>query len=175
MSRKMTEEQKMAWAAKMKAAREAKQTQTKTTNTNDTTKENTITLTQKQFDTLIRRLDAGNVTDRAQAPSMTPGIGMSSPLQVNPFGQVIGTVTKFNVDPNFYPDPIEELYVYCDTNPRMKRHNVRDNYFITFDITAKPYQTKDHQSIQEPTFHLTLYGNEFNDEGEPTGRAMVIQ
>lgn len=155
--------------------------QTKTNEiTDDSSTENTtptpqsngnVTLTQEQFDALIRRLDAGTQVDKAASPSFTPGVG----IQLNPFGQVVGTTTKFNVDPAYYPDPREELLKYCDKNPRMRRHNVRENYVLTWDITAKPYETKDHTMIQEPTFHITLYGNEFDDEGEPTDRAYVVQ
>lgn len=130
---------------------------------------NLITLTEEQFTALLARLDAGRTTDMAPSPSFSPG------LQTNPFGQVIGTVTKFNVDPNYYPNPVEDLLADFDIDQRMRRFNLRENYFITFDITAKPYETKDHMSMQEPTFHLTLYLNEFDDQGEPTGRAIVIQ
>lgn len=129
-----------------------------------------ITLTQEQFATLISRLSSGQVNDMSPSPSFAPG-----GLQTNPFGQVIGTVTKFNVDPDYYPNPVEDLLADFDQDPRMRRFNLRENYFITFDITAKPYETKDHMSVQEPTFHLTLYLNEFDDQGEPTGRAIVIQ
>ena len=111
-------------------------------------KDNNVILTQEQFDTLIKRLDSGNSVDRAAAPSMTPGIG----LQVNPFGQVVGTMTKFNIDPTYYPDPIADLLDDFDIDPRMRRHNVRENYLITFDMTAKPYQTKDF--IIRKTLHM---------------------
>lgn len=127
----------------------------------------TVVLTQEQFDSLIKRLDSGSTTDKSPAPSMTPGIG----LQTNPFGQVVGTVTKFNVDPNYYPNPVERLL----DEVRFSRFNLRENYFIVWDISAKPYQTKDNLSVQEPTFHLTLYQNLFDDEGDELDRSIVVQ
>jgi hypothetical protein len=146
------------------------ESQTPQTNTQQTN--NLITLTEDQFNALISRLEiAGSSTDKAAAPSMTPGVG----LQVNAFGQAVGTMTKFNVDPNYYPNPVEELLTEFDSDRRMSRYNLRENYFITFDMTAKPYQTKDNLSVQEPTFHMTLYMNMFDDQGEDTGRAIVIQ
>lgn len=152
--------------------------QTNTPKVDDSTTENSnnsggnqlITLTQDQFDALLSRL-GGGTADKSPAPSMTPGVG----LQVNPFGMAVGTVTKFNIDPNYYPSPVEALYKEFDADPKTKRFNLRDNYFITWDITAKPYETRDHLSVQEPTFHLTLYMNMFDDEGEDTGRAIVVQ
>jgi replicative DNA helicase len=139
---------------------------------NSTTQNNQlITLTQDQFNALLDRLNTGSTTDKAAAPSMTPGIG----LQVNPFGQAVGTFTKFNIDPDFYPNPVEALLTEFDEDRRMRRFNLRENYFITFDMTAKPYQTKDNLSIQEPTFHMTLYMNMFDDQGEETGKAIVVQ
>jgi len=154
--------------------------QTKTEETKSSTSNNNsvvgatpsnIVLTPEQFTELISRLGAGSSTDKASAPSMTPGVG----LQTNPFGQVVGTVTKFNIQPDYYPNPVEDLLADFDDDVRMRRHNLRENYFITFDMTAKPYQTKDNLSVQEPTFHLTLYANEFDDDGEATSRAYVIQ
>ncbi len=131
------------------------------------TQNNQLVLTQEQFDQLISKLNQGSTMDKAPAPSMTPGVG----LQVNPFGAVVGTVTKYNIDPEYYPNPVEALL----DEPRLKRFSMRDNYFITWDITAKPYQTKDNVSIAEPTFHLTLYANEFDETGDMTERAIVIQ
>lgn len=129
-----------------------------------------IILTQEQFDTLVKRLGGRSTqVDHQPSPSLSPNPG--SGLQVNPFGAVVGTVTKFNINPEYYPDPRERLY----DEPRLSRFSMRENYFITWDISAKPYQTKDNMSIQEPTFHVTLYQNLFDDQGKETGSAIVIQ
>lgn len=185
MGRKWTPEEKKAASVRAKA-QIAANPQTKTQNETTTNPLPTpvdsptpaqagpsqnITLTQEQFNALISRLDAGSTIDKVPAPSMTPGIG----LQTNPFGQVVGTATKFNVDPNYYPNPIERLLTEFDKDNKMSRFNLRENYFITFDMTAKPYQTKDNLSIQEPTFHTTLYQNRFNEQGEAMDEAWVIQ
>lgn len=186
MAKQWTPEERKAFADKMAASRAAKNSQTNTPKEPIAQKENiatkdeipdggvaagdagSITLTQQQFDTLIKRLDAGSTSDKSPAPSM-------SGMQQNPFGQVVGTMTKFNVDPTYYPDPTEQLLEDFDNDVRMRRWNLRENYFFIWDITAKPYQTKDNLSVQEPTFHMTLYANEYDDQGEATDRAYVIQ
>ena len=150
----------------------AENPQTKTPKENESSTNNTpgtVTLTQEQFDTLIKRLEAGDRTDKAPAPSFTPGVG----LQTNPFGQVVGTVTKFNIDPNYYPNPVEDLLDDFDRDRRLSRLNIRDNFYISWDITAKPYQTKDNLSVQEPTFHVTIHQNRYDDEGNDTGEFII--
>lgn len=131
----------------------------------------TITLTDDQFKTLVDRLTNGQTSDKAPAPSLTAGVGM----QTNPWGQVVGTITKFNTDPDYYPNPIENLLTEFDQDRRMRRFNLRENYFITWDITAKPYETRDNLNVAEPTFHITLYMNMFDDQGEDTDKAIVVQ
>lgn len=158
---------------------EAETPQTNTQKENDTNDNNEqianttadlpdqVTLSKEQFNKLLDLLAAGNITDKSPAPSLAPGNG----LQTNPFGQVVGTVTKFNINKDYYPDPTEKLY----DEKRFSRFNLRENYFIVWSITTKPYPTKDNLMVQEPTFHLTLYMNIFDDEGEETGKAIVIQ
>jgi hypothetical protein len=147
------------------------QTNTPKQNEEQPTLQQNIVLTQEQFNALISRLDAGTVTDKTPAPSMTPGVG----LRTNMLGQVVGTVQKYPIDPSYYPSPIEAILDEFDQDRRMRRFNLRENYFITFDMTAKPYETKDGLSTQEPTFHVTLYENLFDDDGEEIDKSIVIQ
>ena len=126
-----------------------------------------ITLTMEQFNKLLDRVSSSTTVDHAASPSFAPGNG----LEVNAFGRVIGTVTKFNINPGYYPNPVERLL----DEPRFSRFNLRENYFISWDITSKPYETKTGVSTQEPTFHLTLYNNIFDDDGVATGEAIIIQ
>jgi len=164
MPKKWTPEERKAFGEKMAAAKAAKKPQTKTPQTNSP---QLITLTTDQFNDLVNRLSSGTVTDKTPAPSLTPGIG----LQLNPQGQMVGTFTKFNISPDYYPDPREQLL----DEPRLSRFSMRENYFITWDIDSKPYETKSGISTQEPTFHVTLYQNMFDDHGEEMDRSIVIQ
>jgi len=127
----------------------------------------TVTLTQEQFDALIKRLDGRSVTD------MAPAVSFATGLRTNSLGQVVGTVTKYSIDPEDYPSPIEDLLDDFERDPKMRRFNLRDNYYISWDMTAKPYQTKDGLSVQEPTFHVTIHENEYDEEGNETGRFII--
>lgn len=127
-----------------------------------------ITLSPDQLNELVTRLMANQTIDKSPAPSMTPGIG----LQTNTLGQVVGTVEKYDPNPELYPDPRERLFA----EKRLRRFMMDLNYFLTWDIDSKPYPNKFGLSIVEPFFHMTLYANEFDDDsGEPTERAIVIQ
>jgi hypothetical protein len=130
-----------------------------------------ITLTPEQLDTLVSRLVAGQITDKAPSPSMTAGVGLRPGIQTNHMGQIVGTEQKWDIDPNHYPNPIDRLM----SEPRLRRFSMDDNYFLTWDITSKPYETKYGYSVQEPFFHMTLYMNMFDDQGEDTGSAIVVQ
>lgn len=178
MGQKWTPEQRKAASDRAKARLQPQTNTAQAPETKATTTDNPsqpapqlITLTQEQFDALMRRYAQGNTTDQVPAPSMTPGIGIGGGLQTNARGQVVGTVTKFETDPNYYPNPTERLLA----EPRLSRFSMSENYFLTWDITSRPYETKDNLSMREPTFHITLYMNQFDDEGNDTGKAIVVQ
>lgn len=130
-----------------------------------------ITLTGDQLTELVNRLVAGQVTDKAPAPSLTAGVGMGNGLQTNHMGQIVGTEVKWDIDPNSYQSPVEKLM----QEPRLSRFSLNENYFLTWDITSKPYETKYGISVQEPFFHMTLYMNMFDEQGEELDKAVVVQ
>lgn len=142
-----------------------------------------VALSQEQLTQLIAALTAGGTvtTDHKHGPSMTPGVGMHNPtaqgagLRTNAQGQLIGTEVRWNIDPDYYPNPIDKLLDEFDTDPRMRRFNMRENYFITWDIDSKPYDTKYGVPVQEPFFHVTLYMNLYDDEGYEVNRAVLVQ
>lgn len=125
----------------------------------------TVTLSREQFDALLERLSQGNVVDRSPSPAMG--------LQTNALGQVVGTVTKYSIDPELYPSPIDALLDDFDEDSKTRRLNVRENYYISWDMDAKPYQTKDGVSVVEPTFHVTIHENRYDEEGNDTGQFIV--
>lgn len=130
-----------------------------------------FTFTQEQLQELVTRLSGGQTTDKAQAPAFQGQGG----LQTNSRGQIVGHEVKYNIDPNYYPNPIEQLLDEFDQDVRMRRHNIRENYYISWDIDSKPYDTKYGISVQEPFFHSTLYMNMFDEQGDDTGNFIVVQ
>jgi hypothetical protein len=125
-----------------------------------------ITLTQDQFAALMAQLTGGTSN---KVPGPTFGVG--APMQTNSMGQIVGSQTKFDPNPALYPSPVEGLMA----EKKLARFGMDYNYFLTWDITAEPYDTKFGTSVIEPTFHLTLFSNQFDDDGEETGGAIVIQ
>lgn len=179
-----TAEERQAFADKMKTARQNKNPQNQNTTTLElaasapvappepvTSPAGGTTFSNEQFAELINILKQGQISDVTPSPALSPAGG----LQTNPFGQVVGTFQKFKVDPAYYPDPTEALYDDFDSMPRTRRINLRENYFLVWEITAKPYETKDHTMIQEPTFHITLYMNQYDEDGEEIDRSVVVQ
>lgn len=84
---------------------------------------------------------------------------------------MVGTITKFTVDPKSYPDPRERL----SDEPRLKRYAFRDNFDLEWDVSSISYQTKDGLNIREPKFSLNLIGRVFDeDTGEPTSQRFTV-
>lgn len=125
-----------------------------------------ITLTPDQLQELFNRMAGSQSVDRAPAPSL-----QVNGLQTNRSGQIVGIEKKYNTDANYYPNPTEKLY----DEPRLRRFSMRDNYYISWDITSKPYENKYGISIQEPFFHATLYQHMFDDDGAEREDFMVVQ
>lgn len=120
-----------------------------------------VELTQEQFNSLMQRL---NDVERQRPQG----------AQLSAQGNVTGIVEKYPVDPRKYPDPTEDLYELKD--PILVRHNLRENYVLTWKVKKLRYQTAAGIWINEPSFSLTLYRKHFDEEtGEPTGKLFKIQ
>lgn len=134
-----------------------------------------ITLTKEQFDQLIGGLTNGN-SDKAPAPNLSTNNEMSLGQQrTNAQGQVVGSFIKFPIEEGYYPNPIEEITEFMDKSKKTKRFGFSDNYYLTWDWDSKPYDTKYGTSMREPTFHATLYANQYDEEGNETDKYIVIQ
>jgi hypothetical protein len=184
MPRKWTDEQKAEFAKKMAERRAAAKQQTQTpqqTQVEDTIKADPqiqndvpapqlLTFTPEQLQTLVAALTGGQA-DKA-VPQAFSTLGQH---QTNANGQVIGSIEKFPIAAGYYPDPVEEITTWFDTNPRTRRFAFSSNFYLTFDWDAKPYETKFGTHMQEPTFHLTLYSNLYDDEGGETDKFHIVQ
>lgn len=128
-----------------------------------------IALQQELLDAY--RANAGTKLDKEQVlnemASMQPQ--SFSGLHVSAQGGVQGRVVKHSLSKADYPDPTDRLY----DDPQLKRHNLRDNYIFTWEVTGEQYQ-KDNVTYAEPRFIVSLYRRLFNDMDEDTGRAALI-
>ena len=96
--------------------------------------------------------------------------GAPGGAQVTPTG-VVGTTTKYSVDPKAYQDPTGRIA----DEPKLQRFAFRHNYELTWTITSWAYDTKDNLRYAEPKFDVELRRIMLNKDGEPTSKRFVIR
>lgn len=146
-----TDEEKQAFAEKMKASREAKKQAPVVDERTQTTVSN------EDYNSLkaqVEELKALLQNNQAQAPQGA---------QVTSNG-LIGTLHKFNTDPKYYPNPTERLA----KEPRLARFAFGENWELDFSIKDAAYTTLDNRRIVEPQFTIQLIGIVFDEDGNKT-------
>lgn len=148
--KKMTEEEKKAWGAKMKAAREAKKE----------TPEAKDEIISQDYSDLVRQIN--ELKEQLNSVQSTP--------QAAPNG-LIGTTTRYIIDAAHYPDPRERLAA----EPRLKRFAFDENYALDFKIDKVRYQTVDGRWMQEPKFMIELQGVIRDKQGDATKKRSILK
>ena len=121
----------------------------------------------QQMATLIeqnKNVDIDPAEKARETASMWPG------ARVSATGGIQGTVEKYPIDPSYYPNPLDRLY----DDPAFKRHALRDNYLLTFNVEGLRYETADKLWYTEPQFTVELYRYIFDDDDNPTGQVARI-
>lgn len=154
-----TEEERKAFAEKMKAAR-AKKPEIEE-------KEEDI-LSSEDIQALVRRVKE---LESNFARSATKTDFYQARPEINREGALIGSFEKYIVDPARYPDPCERL----SHEPRLKRFAFDINYELKFTVSTVQYQTQDGVNTREPRFTLELINVHMDDEGNPTNKRHVIR
>jgi hypothetical protein len=156
-----TDEERQAFAAKMKASRAAKASQpaqvtadTQTTIGND----DDIQAMKAQIEELKQLVFQ---SQRPSAPEL-PGAQITSQ-------GLIGTHQKYNTDPNYYPDYSERL----GKEPRLARFAFEENWELEQSVSLSSYTTIDNRRISEPKFTIQLIGKVFDEDGEDSGQRYV--
>lgn len=67
-------------------------------------------------------------------------------------GKLTGTVERYSLDKNRYPDPCERLA----SEPRLERFAFKYNYKLEFSMSPLSYTTIDNVRMVEPKFNLKL-------------------
>lgn len=148
-----TEEERKAFAEKMKASRQKKATPAEATSESPK-----VELTQEQFQQLMERLNKleSNKTETLEVKNDN--------VRLDNLGKAIGVMHKYSVNPDDYEDPREKLM----NLPQLERFGFRTNYFLKWDVEQTIYETKFGTSYAEPRFELRLYKRLFEDDGTPT-------
>lgn len=148
--KEMTPEEKKAFGEKMKAARAAKK------QIAENVGDNGLEELKRQVEELKQQLSQG------QAPKET--------AQISDKGKLVGTVERYVVDPDYYPDPRERLA----GEARLQRFAFPLNYELNWEIMPTRYQTIDGVWMREPRFVLTLLRILMDENGEPTNQRAVV-
>lgn len=84
---------------------------------------------------------------------------------------MVGTIEKYSVNPNDYPDPRERLA----EESKLEIHAFKLNYELGWKIEVSSYETIDKQRMKEPRFTLELIKIVRDEEtGSDTGDRFVI-
>lgn len=84
---------------------------------------------------------------------------------------IVGTTTKFSVEPKDYPDPT----IRIADEPKLQRFAFKHNYELTWAVSSVAYTTKDNLNFREPKFSVELRRIMLDDEGEPTNKRFTIR
>jgi hypothetical protein len=140
-----TDEERKAFAEKMKASRNKEETVDK------------VELTQEQFQALMERLSKLESTSKESTPGREN-------VQLNDLGRAVGIMQKYSVDARDYDDPRPLLMDL----PELQRFAFKENYFLNWDVEQLMYETKFGTSYSVPKFILKLYKRLYEDDGTPT-------
>lgn len=169
MRKKLTDEEKKAWGAKMKAAREAKRradlASVRIEQDPPQTKANLdVDDLQRQIEELKQSL-AGlkNLPPTPQSPQ--------GPIVTS--RGIVGVQEKYVMDPDFYPDPTGRLR----KEAKLKPFAFEENFELTYECAPiRPYETKDGRLVTEPQFTLRLIRKVRDEEtNELTNQRYVLR
>lgn len=149
-----TDEERQAFAEKMKASREAKKQAIVNEETQTDVRNEDYSTLKAQVEELQRLL-----LSQQQAPQGP---------QITATG-MIGTLRKYNTDPSYYPDPTDRLA----KEPRLARFAFGENWELEYSVKTTEYTTLDNRRVSEPQFTVQLIGKVFDEDGEPTAGRYV--
>jgi hypothetical protein len=177
--RKWTEEQRKAFGAKMKAAREAKGKKVPADKSPQPTLEKNIPLPtegEQLEKSMPANEEAGDLRARVrELEDLVRKFATTPPqdagAQVTSRG-IVGTVTKHSIVASDYPDPRERLF--GERRLQLKGFN-SDWFELSWEVKTVSYETKDGLNMREPKFQIKLI-KVVEDEvsGEPTDKRYVI-
>lgn len=155
--KKMTEAEKKAWGAKMKAARAKKRV-----------------LPKESVEThaAYSRFESEDVAElKRQIDELKKAMGQQLQTPVLTSRGLLGTQEKYPIDPKYYPDPRDKL----SSEPRLEREAFKHRYELKYEVTVSSYETVDGRRIKEPKFNLDLIGIVVDDDGEDTGKRYIAR
>ena len=157
MAKKWTDEERKAFGDKMKALKAAKTKTTKTDTYTETVQPSAAAPAQDKQDllleTLIKMVEGmqSSRDDPRQQNQLTPNAN--------------NIINRYPIDKDFYVDPVPELLTFADTS--MPAMAVRTLYDLVWELTDRPYESKQGVWYNEPWHIVHIYKRMFDDQGEP--------
>lgn len=163
--KKMTDEEKKAWGAKMKAAREAKKTAV------TEAPQDVLAPEPEVEDKVVQETDIEALKRQMNEVMETNALLKAAILRgdVAPQGQptvgakgLVGEFEKYILDESQYPDPTKRLA----QEPRLAPLAFNYNYVLKYEFSIRAYPTQQGIYTKEPEFTVTLWRKKIGDDGE---------
>lgn len=174
-----TDEERLAFGVKMKAARQNKNPQNETQEApepasitpevpaNEQVEQPDIkqgaTISSNEYAELMKQIEEIKSGQFSELLAAIKGSQQAGTSVAN--GKLTGTVEKYLMSPKNYPSPIERL----KEEKRLARFAFPINYELDYEVGVSEYTTIDNIRTREPKFTLTLIRIMMDEEtGEPT-------
>lgn len=171
--KKWTEEERAAFGAKMRAAKQAKLDRPPTDPPVSSSVEATPPVDEQKpqgYGAMQAQIDEIMETNALLKAAVLGQKGGSGP-QIGNQG-VIGEVDRYLIDSNDYPDPTPRLAA----EPKLVQAvNFPYNYELQYKFDISKYQTKAGVNMREPKFMVQLNRIVLNDQGEQTDKRYVAR
>lgn len=124
-----------------------------------------VTISQQDFDDMKRQIE-----ELKNLPWKI--LGQLAPQETAKVanGQLTGTVEKYPLIADLYPNPTERL----SEEQKLQRFAFKINYELNFEVGESRYETIDHVRTVEPKFTLELIRKVMDDEGNDSGGRYVL-
>lgn len=179
MPKQWTDEERAAFGAKMKVAREKKSVSGGSPAPEpkpapgkvEAPEEEPIFAEEQGLDELkaqMKEIMETNALLKAAVLNQSPqtgGVGVGSR------GQLVGEQEKYLTDPALYPSPVDRL----KKEPRLIPLAFDYNYDLLYQVDLSRYETAAGVRTKEPKFTVTLRRNILDDQGNQTNRGYVVQ
>ncbi len=160
-----SDEEREAFGARMKAAREQKEkqgeTQTPIQPVEPKEEPETVVAQDQDTDDLKRQIQEMKQNMDLMRQLLVNNAQGGQTL--NRSGELIGEFEKYLVDPSNYPDPTKRLSAEARLAPLAFNYN----YELIYEQQISSYETKTGKNIREPRFHVTLLRKVIDDQGNP--------
>lgn len=175
-----TDEERKAFGEKMRQLKSKKEMPEAAPQTNtmddspkpeNTQTQNTISLSQEQFDQLLNRIAVAEAAIANKGITADQAINAKAEMQGVSMGRngLQGVIYKWPIEQDYYPDPSERIL----NMPELARYAPHMNYEIKWEVSGVEYE-KANINYAEPRFKVQILRVMFDDYGQPTNKRAIV-